>query len=73
MTPGFIHEHYLSEDEVAKIMRLRGGVKTLKRRRAQGVEHPPYITVGNEIYYPKPLFLDWMNQRPIVWEVKRAG
>lgn len=69
----FLRDHYLSEDEAAKLMRLRGGAKTLKRRRATGTEHPPYIEVGDEIYYPKALFLDWMNQRPVIWEVKRAS
>jgi hypothetical protein len=58
---------------VAAILKLRGGVKTLKRRRSQGTEHPPYVQIGKAIYYPKPMFLDWMNQRPIIWEVKRAS
>lgn len=69
----FIRDHYLSEDEAAEVMRLKGGARTLRRRRSQGTEHPPYVEVGNAVYYPKSLFLDWMNQRPVIWEVKRAG
>lgn len=71
--PDFLREHYLDETETAQIMRLKGGAKTLRRRCAQGVEHPPYIEVGNERFWPKNLFLDWMSQRPVIWEAKRAS
>jgi predicted DNA-binding transcriptional regulator AlpA len=69
----FLKQNYLTMDEVATILKLRNGAKTLRSRISRGTEHPPYVEIGNAFYFPKSEFLAWAEKRPIVWEVKSAS
>jgi predicted DNA-binding transcriptional regulator AlpA len=50
---------YLSENEVAEILRLK--VSTLKKNRSLGVDHPPFLRIGKRVYYPLKEFKEWME------------
>lgn len=65
----FIRAEHLTEQEVCEILKIKPS--TLASRRSCGTEHPPYIQIGKVRWYPKNLFLHWMSERPIVWDVKR--
>jgi len=66
-----IAAEYFTEQEVCKIMRLKQS--TLAGRISRGTEHPPYVEIGRERYYPKKMFFEWAQKRPVIWSVKDAS
>lgn len=68
----FLSEEYITEEEMARLLKLRS-LSALKSRRQRGTNHPPYVEVGNEILYPKRMFLEWIRKQPVIWEVKSAS
>lgn len=59
---------YLSEDEVAAILRLKRS--TLMKNRYIGKNHPPYVKIGGRILYPRKELERWLKGQPLHTEVK---
>lgn len=65
-------EGYFTEEEMAKVLRISVG--TLRCRRSRGSNHPPYVSLRRGVVvYPKELFLRWVADKPVIWEVKSAS
>lgn len=65
-----ISEKFLTEDEVCSILKIKKS--TLNHRRYTGTEHPPYHEIGRNRLYPKDMFIEWINKRPVISEVRRV-
>lgn len=64
-----ILKNHLTEAEVAHVLRITPD--TLKLRRSEGRNHPPFRKEGRETFYPKSEFIKWMMSKPLHVEVRR--
>jgi len=60
MTSESLLEEYLSEDEVAKLVKMKP--RTLRRWR-QRRDGPPFVPMGRDVLYPKDGFREWLRSR----------
>lgn len=62
---------YYSEQEMAEFLRIE--VKTLRSRRSRGTNHPPYVEIARDTFYPKDLVHKWLSTLPVTWEVRNVS
>lgn len=51
------NDRFLTEKQVSSIMGWT--IKTLRNRRSDSKDHPPYIDRGRRVVYPKRDFFEW--------------
>jgi predicted DNA-binding transcriptional regulator AlpA len=54
-------EKYLSEKEMAEMIKITD--RSLKNRRCNGKNHPPFIKLGSTILYPESLAHQWLMNK----------
>lgn len=64
-------EYCYSFEEMRKILKLSAA--TLKQRIYKRSNVPPFQKAGDEYWFPKELFADWIRKRPITFEASDAG
>jgi len=52
---------FYSEDEMARFLGVT--VETLRKRRCAGKNHPPFVSIGNGVVFPKDEFDRWVRSR----------
>jgi hypothetical protein len=65
-------DEFYTEDQVCSLLRIKPS--TLKSRISTGTEHPPYQELRRGVrVYPKNLFLKWVKERKVMFDVKAAS
>jgi hypothetical protein len=71
-----LKEYCYSEEEMAAFLGGRRGplaLATLRRRIYTKSNIPPHFKNGDDYWFPRDLYADWLRKRPITWEVKGAS
>ncbi len=66
-----MREYCYGFEEMAKILKISPA--TLKQRIYRRRCVPPFQKEGDEYWFPKELFSDWIRSRPVVFEVGNAS